>query len=129
MEVPKGLQPGKFDGTKACYSSTGDCIFCYMNDSFSHAIRINADLTVFKSHDSDQYTGFKIKNVQRILELDKTIEMTDAPGLSVSVDSVLLATLKRHEGKEGDVQVYRVLIRALHQKHTDPPRVRVPCRV
>lgn len=124
LELPKGLQPSSFDATKACYSSQGDCIFVYITDDVAYATRINPDLTVFNSLDGAHCTGFKIKNVQRILEVDKTIEMSDAPGLSVSVDSVLLATLKRHP--EGNVQVYSVLIRALNKTLSEPPKVRVP---
>lgn len=124
LELPRDLNPGKLLASQACYSSQGDCIFCYMADEVSYAVRINSDLTVFKSLNGDQYTGFKIKNVRRILQVDQTIEMTDAPGLTVAVDSVLLATLQRHP-KES-VQVYRVLIQALYKSASEPPEVRVP---
>lgn len=124
LELPEGVKPGTFDAKQATYSSKGDCIFCYMTDEPAMAARINSDLTVFKSLDGDNYTGFKIKNVRRILQVDQTIEMTDAPGLAISVDAFLLATLKRHP--EGNVQVYRVLIHALYSSSSEPPTVTVP---
>ncbi len=126
LKLPKELPLATFDATKACYSNHGDCIFCYMTDEVSHADRINADLTVFKSVDHNEYTGFKVKNVQRILENDETIQLTDSPGLAVSVNTVLLATLKRNAGQDGDLRVYDVLIRALLQRTPSPPEVHVP---
>jgi hypothetical protein len=123
LDLPKNMSPIQFDPTKACYSSRGDCIFCYISDDVSYATRINSDLTVFKSLVDDAYTGFKVKNVRRILEVDQTIRIGDAPGLLVSVDSVLLATLKRHP--EGSVQIYSVLIHALYKRVSEPPKVRV----
>ena len=50
--------------------------------------------------------------------------MSDAPGLNVSVDSVLLATLKLHP--DAAIQVYQVLIKALYKKAEEPPKVHVP---
>ena len=124
LDLPKTLQPGQFDATKACYSSRGDCIFCYMTDEESFAERINPDLTVFKKLGSDRVTGFKIKNVQRILQKDKSVLISDAPGLTVEVVSVLLATLKLHP--EVSVQIYTVLIQALYKRLDEPPKVHVP---
>ena len=124
LDLPKGLEAGKFDATKACYSSRGDCIFCYMTDEESYAERNNSDLTVFRQLVSNMFTGFKVKNVRRILQQDKSIVIADAPGLTVSVDSALLATLKFH--KDAQTEIYAVLIRALLKGLEEPPRVQVP---
>jgi hypothetical protein len=124
LELPKDLSPGQFDPTKPCYSSRGDCIFCYLTEEESFGQRINADLTVFQSLGTSVHTGFKIKNIRRILQVNKSIRVSDPPGLLVSVDSVLLATLKRHP--EVDVQVYSVLIQAMYQTIQKPPKVEVP---
>ncbi|MBI3466442.1 MAG: hypothetical protein HY000_25800 [Planctomycetes bacterium] len=73
LDLPKDLRPGHFDARKACYSSRGDCIFCYMTDEESYAVRINTDLTVFQQFGTNEHTGFKIKNVRRILQVNKSI--------------------------------------------------------
>lgn len=121
LELPQHLAPGTFDPTIACYSSRGDCIFCYVTDRMSFAERINSDLTVFYALGTESVTGFKIKNVQRILAIDKTIVIDDAPPLSVRVRSVLLATLKLHT--DASVRIYDMLIEALFKTN---PEVRVP---
>ncbi|NOT00666.1 MAG: hypothetical protein HOP29_08565 [Phycisphaerales bacterium] len=111
IELPKKIQPGSLDPSKACYSSLGDCIFCYVADDEAFAERINSDLTVFRKLGADDFVGFKVKNVLRIVRQDKSVRLADAPGLAVSVDAVLLATLKLHQ--DASVQVYILLIRAL----------------
>ena len=95
-----------------------------MTDDESFAERINPDLTVFKKLGSDRVTGLKIKNVQRILQQDKSVLISDAPGLTVEVVSVLLATLKLHP--EVSVRIYTVLIQAFYKRLDEPPRVHVP---
>jgi hypothetical protein len=127
FDIPIELRPGLLDRSQACYSSRGDCIFCYVSDRESFAVRINPDLTVFQQFDDrQQHTGFKIKNVQRILAVDQHLEVTDPPSLAVSVTSVLLHTLQRHP--EGAVSVYDVLIEAIYRNGGQPPTVRVPRR-
>jgi hypothetical protein len=126
LKLPKDLRPGQFDASKACYSSRGDCIFCYITAEESFAERINADLTVFQTLATRKHSGFKIKNVRRILQVDQSIVVGDPPNLMVSVTSVLLATLKRHP--EGNVQVYDVLIEALYGNLEHPPKVRLPSK-
>lgn len=128
LDLPRDLQPGQFDRAQACYSSRGDCLFCYMTGEESYATRINPDLTVFQRLGTGQYTGFKIKNVQRILCIDQSIVIRDAPKLTVHVDSMLLTTQKLHP-KEENAETYAVLIRALVQTAGDRPRVRLPPRV
>ncbi len=124
LELPKDLQPGQFDRTEACYSSRGDCIFCYLTDAESFAERLNSDLTVFQKLGTHEHTSFKIKNVRRILEVDQSLVITDPPGLTVSVQSVLLATLQRHP--KDDVKIYDVLIEALYREMGQPPNVHLP---
>lgn len=126
LELPDHLPDPQFDWKQACYSPRGDCIFCYITDDVSYACRINADLTVFRSLQNRQtITGFKIKNVGRILEEDQDRVLDDDPDLIVSVQSALLATLKGH--RDADVSIYEVFIAAF-KKVPDPPKVRVPKR-
>jgi hypothetical protein len=126
LELPELLPDPQFDWKQACYSPRGDCIFCYITDDVSYACRINSDLTVFRSlGDRKKITGFKIKNVRRILEEDQDMVLDHDPDLIVSVQSVLLATLKGH--REAKVSVYEVFIEAF-KKVPDPPKVRVPQR-
>ena len=47
LDLPEDLGDSTYNATVACYSSRGDCIFCYMSDAVSFAKRINPDLTVF----------------------------------------------------------------------------------
>jgi hypothetical protein len=125
LELPEPFGDPQFDWTRACYSPRGDCIFCYISDDLSYACRINSDLTVFRSlRDRQTITGFKIKNVRRILEEDKDIVLDDDPDLIVSVESALLAILKGH--RDAQVSVYAVCIGAFRK--VDPPKVRVPKR-
>lgn len=126
LELPERFPEQMFDWTKACYSPRGDCIFCYITDDVSYACRINSDLTVFRSlRNRKVITGFKIKNVRRILGEDQDIILGDDPDLIVSVQSALLATLKGH--REAKVSIYEVFIEAF-KKVEDPPKVRVPKR-
>jgi hypothetical protein len=125
LELPSNLPLGQFDASKACYSRRGDCIFCYISNEVAYADRINSDLTVFRQLGSEEnITGFKVKNVQRILREDKSIVLHDVPELLVSVDAILLATLKGH--KDASVEVYTILIRTLFRNTNGPPTVRVP---
>lgn len=124
LDLPGSLPTPHFDWTKPCYSVRGDCIFCYITGELSFACRINSDLTVFRSlRERRIITGFKVKNVRRILEEDKDIVLGDDPDLKVSVQSALLATLKWH--RDAQVSVYEVIIAAFRTKAEDPPTVRV----
>jgi hypothetical protein len=124
LELPESFPDPQFDWTQVCYSPRGDCIFCYILEDVSFACRINSDLTVFRSlSDRQTITGFKIKNVRRILQEDQDIVLEDDPDLVVQVESVLLATLKGH--RDAQVSIYQVFIGAL-RKVADPPTVRVP---
>jgi hypothetical protein len=124
LDAPRELQPGHFDATRACYSTKGDCIFCYMSDEVSSAERINTDLTVFYTLKGHEISGFKIKNVRRIIREDKSIVIDDVPDLTVKVDSMLVASSRLQ--KESNTETYMVVIRALHSKTTEPPTVTVP---
>ena len=122
--LPESLSPGVFDSQVACYSSLGDCIFCYLSDAPSYAQRVNADLTIFKSFANGNVTGFKVKNLERILQFDKSIVISDSPDIVVSVASALLATLKHYP--DTAVRIYSVLIEALHKNTPKAPNVTLP---
>ena len=114
---------GEFDPTVATYSDRGDCIFCYVCDECGYAERINPDLTIFRAFGSNEVTGFKIKNARRILEEEKLFVADDSPDLSVSVQPILLATLKANQ--KTSVRIYDVIIEAF-RKFDHPPAVHLP---
>lgn len=124
LDLPKDLQPGVFDAARACYSTRGDCIFCYISDAPSYAERINADLTIFKRLDADEVTGFKVKNVRRIVEKDHSILLSDTPEVTVSVRRALLATLIGHAGAEA--RIYELIVAAVFSKVAEDANVRLP---
>jgi hypothetical protein len=111
LDVPDHLHPGKFDATRPTPSVSGDCVFCYMKDDPSFGERINEDLTVFYAlSDRETITGFKIKNVQRILTEEQMLSLTDAPGLKVLILPVLRKTLQEHQ--EMTIKLYEIIIEA-----------------
>jgi hypothetical protein len=122
LDLPEALPAGRFDSSVATPSAVGDCIFCYISEEPSFAERINPDLTVFRSFASKDVTGFKIKNVRRILQ-DEDFYSDDAPDLRVSVQPILLATLKANQ--KTSVRIYDVIIEAF-RKIPHPPEVHVP---
>lgn len=124
LELPRDLSPGQFDARQAWYSSRGDCLFWYFTPDESYASRINSDLTLFQDFSTGAYTGLKIKNVRRILQVDRSIQIADAPGLVVSVDSAFVATLKRN--LDAKVDIYTAVIRAWQKAVGEPPRVDLP---
>ena len=90
LDLPGHIVPGTFDATKPALSRTGDCVFCYMKDAPSFGERVNEDLTVFYSlGDPEMITGFKIKNVDRILKEEQPRKLGDAPGLNVLILPIL----------------------------------------
>jgi hypothetical protein len=106
-------------------SPRGDCIFCYFNDEFAFADRINNDLTVFRSVASGEPTGFKIKNVRRMLE-EGNVRL-DAPDLAVEIQAFLVASLVRNPDTK-KIDVYSLLIGAWMRRvgQTEPPRITLP---
>ena len=119
----KPAQP--FNPRLAWPSSRGDCIFCYFSDQFAFADRINNDLTVFRSLASSDPTGFKIKNVRRML--DEGSVRLHAPGLAVEIQAFLVASLVRNPDKK-TVDVYSLLIGAWMRQvgQTEPPKITLP---
>ena len=80
-----------------------------MLDSPSFGARINEDLTVFYSlSDRDKITGFKIKNVERILNEEQPLKLSDAPGLNVLILPILRKTLSQHQ--EVTIKLYEIII-------------------
>jgi hypothetical protein len=115
------VSPAQFDSRKAWPSPRGDCIFCYFSDDFAFADRINNDLTVFRSVATNEPTGFKIKNVHKILE--DGFAQVGAPDLEVGVQAFLLETFRRNP--KSDIRVYSLLIEAWFRRatHADPPKI------
>jgi hypothetical protein len=112
LDLPADLPVVSFDSAVAARSARGDCVFCYMMDSPSFGARINEDLTVFYSlSDRDKITGFKIKNVQRILNEEQPLKLSDAPGLDVLILPILRKTLSEHQ--EVTIKLYEIIIAAL----------------
>jgi hypothetical protein len=121
LDLPAQLTPGKFDATSPVPCRTGDCVFCYLTDAPSFAERINEDLTVFYAlGEQDMITGFKIKNVQRILEEEHILNLKDAPGLNVLILPILRKALPQHQ--EITIKLYEIIIMAL-------VNVKIPLRV
>ena len=126
LQLPVNLPESVFDRSQAYYSVRGDCIFCHIEADESYACRINSDLTVFRSlTDRNKITGFKIKNVRRILAEDQEIILDDDPDIKVSVQTFLLATLRGH--RDASVRIYEVSIEAF-KKADDIPKVHLPHR-
>lgn len=123
LELPDTLADAKFDASVATYSDRGDCIFCYICDECGYAERINPDLTVFRDFEAKEVTGFKIKNVRRILKDEEDFVSDDAPDLTVSVQAILLATLRAN--KATSLRIYDLIIQAF-RKVQHPPDVHVP---
>lgn len=123
LDLTPSLDVVKFDSTVATYSDRGDCIFCYICDECGYAERINPDLTIFRSCDSNEVTGFKIKNVRRILKDEEDFVSDDAPDLIVSVQTILLITLKMNP--TSSVKLYNLIIEAF-RKVDHPPQVHFP---
>lgn len=123
LDLPNKFPAGMFDPTVATFSDRGDCIFCYICDECSYAERINPDLTIFRAFVTKEVTGFKIKNVRRILKEAEDFVSHDAPDLSVSVQSILLLTLRANQNTS--VRIYDVIIEA-YWKVSPMPVVHVP---
>ncbi len=119
------LSPARFNSQQAWPSPRGDCVFCYFSDEFAFADRINNDLTVFRSLATEDPTGFKVKNVQKILE--EGVAQLAAPDMTVGVQAFLLATFRRNV--DSDIQVYSVLIEAWIRRaaNTVLPKITLPC--
>jgi hypothetical protein len=112
LDLPDAPPASSFDSSFAGCSPRGDCVFCYMLDAPSFGARINEDLTVFYSlSDRDKITGFKIKNVHRILREEQALNLSAAPGLNVLILPILRRTLPHHQ--EVTIKLYEIIIAAL----------------
>jgi hypothetical protein len=119
------LVPARFDAQQAWFSPHGDCIFCYFSDDFAYADRINNDLTVFRSVKTQDPTGFKIKNVEKIVEAG--VFQVEAPDLGVRVQAFLFATFQRNPDMKY-LHIYGVLINQWSRSAVDsePPKITLP---
>jgi len=112
LDLPGSLPTGEFDSSVVASSFLGDCVFCYLTDSASYAGRINEDLTVFYDLDNrEKITGFKIKNVRRILGEQEALNLRDAPGLNVLILPILEKTLLHHH--DVTIKLYKLIIAVL----------------
>lgn len=112
LDLPDAIPAYSFDSSFAGSSPRGDCVICYMLDAPAFGARINEDLTVFYSlSERDKITGFKIKNVQRILQEEQALNLRDAPGLDVLILPILRRTLQQHQ--EVTIKLYEIIIAAL----------------
>jgi hypothetical protein len=122
------IVPSHFNAQQAWPSHRGDCIFCYFSDEFAYADRINNDLTVFRSIANEEPTGFKIKNVERILKDGKKVGIVqvEAPDLKVKVKAqvILFAVFQRNPDMKY-FRIYSVLIDSWLRRaaDTEPPEV------
>ena len=64
-------------------------------------------------------TGFKIKNVERILSEEKILNIKDAPGLNVLIRAILRKTLREHQ--EVTHKLYDIIIAAWVNVKISPP--------
>ena len=85
------IVPGDFRKLKAWHSFRGDCMFFYASDARAYASRVNNDLTEYRSLESDQLVGCKIKNFEEIL----ATVTREASSSSISVGAILAASLVR----------------------------------
>jgi hypothetical protein len=112
LDLPEQVDFGRFDPTRPAPSPRGDCVFCYLAEEPSYAVRINEDLTVFYSlEEREKITGFKIKNVERILQEEQHLTLTDAPGLNVLILPILRKMRRDHE--DVTIKLYELIIAAL----------------
>lgn len=111
LDLPTNPPTSDFDSAVVADSPRGDCVFCYLTDTTSYAGRINEDLTVFYDlEDREKITGFKIKNVHRILKEQHALNLGDAPGLKVLILPILERTLQEHH--DVTIKLYKLLIAA-----------------
>ncbi|MFH0911120.1 MAG: hypothetical protein V1918_06425 [Planctomycetota bacterium] len=62
LKEVKESKPGAY------YDPNGDCIFFYATDELPVLDRIDSILTVYRSMESNQIVGFKIKGIAALLE-------------------------------------------------------------
>lgn len=67
LDVGKILKkfPSTFE-SRPYHSTVGDFIEFYFENSDSHAVRMDAWLTVYKAMDDDRLVGFKLKNIRTL---------------------------------------------------------------
>jgi hypothetical protein len=85
------ITPSSFKRAKAWHSYRGNCMFFYASDAHAYASRINDDLTEYRSFETDQLVGCKVKNFDEILS--RVTREVDGP--SVPVGAILAASLVR----------------------------------
>ncbi|MBV9924491.1 MAG: hypothetical protein JOZ96_05565 [Acidobacteria bacterium] len=122
-----GLRPGEFRKGQAWFSQRGDCVFWYSSDSPTFAERLNEDLTVFRTFDTQEVVGSKCKNITRIVsDLQNAVAALLSPREGTDVGALLARSLIRQAEKgaleEEDLQVYHGLYGRLRQSGASADR-------
>jgi hypothetical protein len=107
ISVPP-LAPSPFIPGTAWHSYKGDCMFFYASDQHAYARRVNEDLTEYRTVDTDELAGCKVKNFDALL--NKIAE--SKPSSSVPVAAVLALSLirqmERHQLRERE-EFFRII--------------------
>lgn len=100
-------KPAKIFRPLAQYIPEGDCLVFYFKPDPSHAERLDELLTVFRSQESGELTGCKIKGIKCIL---KRLEDYGMPSRKKSVDVRIIFGgygLSAIEPKQGAIEELR----------------------
>ena len=113
LALPK-ITPSAFKKSKAWHSSRGDCMFFYAADSPAYANRINNDLTEYRSQESDQLVGCKIKNFDAILS-----KVAETDGSTIPVGAILAASLIRQleDHQRWEKELFLRAFAAMNEEH------------
>jgi hypothetical protein len=91
--VPEDLAPAPFRRAKAWHSQWGDCMFFYASDKPAYANRVTDDLTEYRTLESRELVGCKVKNFSELLA--RVRNQASVRRRSVLVSAVLAASLVR----------------------------------
>jgi hypothetical protein len=116
---------GKVQGfsPEPTFCPKSDTVTMYFDNTASYAQRIDNFLTVFKSFDSDEMIGFKLKGVLRKMrELKALIGLVDAKTPKVHVKLILWACMA-----EGEKEVFEPYQEAAKRtEEFDDAKIAVP---
>lgn len=110
------LSPTAFRKSKAWHSFRGDCMFFYSSDAPAYANRVNNDLTEYRSQESNQLVGCKVKNFNVILSKVSETDETKIP-----VGAILAASLVRQleDHQRREKEFFLRIIAAMEERHRD----------
>lgn len=122
------LKPSEFQRESAWYSVRGDCLFWYALDDLAYADRVNEELTVFRTFDSQRVVGCKLKNVSRIAhELRKEMAALIATR-TARFNSILANSLVRQARRGAPKRDYSAYKDVFEYLDRDPV-VRIPFNI